>query len=149
MSQRLSLILVVLIIGTFLIAGCASNRAAQRRSLYVDDHPELSEQMAEAILDGQIMVGMTGEMVQVAWGTPVRTETIDEGEFAEIWVYGNYFVGGTITSLFFDEDQLLVRYEVQDQSTHSTNSSLTVEKSGDDVKVGSDGSLERRTSGSH
>ncbi len=158
MSQRLILILVVALVGVVLVTGCASsNRAAQQRSLYVDGHPELTEQEADAILNGRIMVGMTREMVETAWGKPVRCEKVDcdkaDTEVEELitdrWIYGNYFVGGTITSLFFNEDGQLIRYEVWDQSTHANTSSLSLEKqSAEGVKIGADGSLERKTSSS-
>ena len=156
MSQRLTLILVVALAGVFLVTGCATtDRAAQQRNLFVDTHPDLTEQEADAILNGRVMVGMNREMVEVAWGKPVRCEKVDsdklkaevEEEITDLWIYGNYFVGGTITSLYFDEDGQLVRYEVWDQSTNANSSSLSMDKqSAEGVKVGADGSLERKNS---
>lgn len=152
MSQRLTL--VVVLAGVLLVAGCATtNHVAMERALYVQQHPDLSEQMADAILNGQIMVGMTKEMVQTAWGKPVRCEAVDctklkpqpEDTITERWIYGNYFVGGTITNLYFDDEGTLVRYEVRDESTHANTSSLTMKKSDENVKIGSDGSLEKHS----
>ena len=115
MRQYLALALVAML-AVFGLAGCAStDSGAAKRSLYLEQHPELPTVMAEAIRDGQITVGMTQEMVQVAWGKPVRVEQLAKGEAASHWIYGNYFVGGNITSLYFDTAGLLVRYEVNYQ----------------------------------
>jgi len=105
--------------GVLVLSGCAADQAATRRNTYVDEHPDLSEMMAEAILNGQIMVGMTEEMVKVSWGSPARVATVTnakEGDDAKVqWIYGNYFVGGNITNLFFDDNATLLRYEVNYQ----------------------------------
>jgi hypothetical protein len=144
MRRYLGFILVAGFAGGILLAGCAStNRAAIERSLYVDKHPTLSEQMAEAILNGQIMVGMTEEMVQVAWGKPVRVEDVSEEEAAKHWIYGNYFVGGTITNLYFDPDGVLLRCEVKNQTSGATMSQAPMADSADKIKAGADGSLQK------
>jgi hypothetical protein len=93
--------------------------------MYVDDHPEISELTADAILNEQIMIGMTDEQVQMAWGKPVRVESTPEENVSERWIYGNYFVGGNITSLYFDEDGLLARYEVDNQQNHALNGTFS------------------------
>jgi len=129
MRQYLILTLVFSLAGALMFIGCATvNQAAMQRSAYVDAHPELSELMADPINNGQIMVGMTSEMVQVAWGKPVRMETVEAEDAATQWIYGNYFVGGNITSLYFDQDNVLVRYEVNYDQTHANNG--TVESNG-------------------
>jgi outer membrane protein assembly factor BamE (lipoprotein component of BamABCDE complex) len=95
MRHTFTLTLVVLVGTALVVAGCTSvDRAAMKRSLYVDQHPELPEVTAEAILTGQIMVGMTDDMVQTAWGKPVRVESVESDDAAVQWIYGNYFVGG-------------------------------------------------------
>ncbi len=148
MRQHLILVLVLAFAGALLLAGCATtNHAALERAAFVDRHPELTEQMAEALLDGQIMVGMSREMVQIAWGSPVRVETVDGEDDAVVhWIYGNYFVGGTITNLFFDQDGVLLRCEVkQDPTGASVSSPSAAAASGDRFKAGSDGSLQKGT----
>lgn len=144
MRGHLALFLVALVIGA-LIAGCTvTDKAAMKRGLYVDEHPELSEAMSEALMNGRVMVGMTQEMVQVAWGKPVRIEPVNEKDVACHWIYGNYFVAGTTTSLFFDPDGVLVRYEVKNQEGNVNSGSLSLAGSSPDaVKVGADGSLEK------
>jgi hypothetical protein len=148
MRQYLIQTLVVLLAGVLLVAGCTTaDQAAMKRSLYVDEHPELPELMAEAILNGQIMVGMTEKMVETAWGKPARIEAVTEQEpVTSRWIYGNYFVGGNITSLYFSEEGLLARYEVDNQQTHTNNGILsegaeTVRtRSGDEFLLGTKGS---------
>ena len=101
-----------------LVVGCASlDTGAQKRSLYVDAHPDLDSVVATAILNGHIMVGMTEDMVQASWGKPSRTEKLAAQPGSPThWIYGNYFVGGTITDLYFDKSGALVRFEVNSQS---------------------------------
>ena len=148
MRGRPTLVLIALVIGV-LIAGCTvTDKAAMRRGLYVDEHPELSEAMAEALVNGRVMVGMTQEMVQVAWGKPGRIEPVKEEDVTSHWIYGNYFVAGTTTSLFFDPDGVLVRYEVKNQQGNVNSGSLSLAGSNPDaVKVGADGSLEKGAGG--
>jgi outer membrane protein assembly factor BamE (lipoprotein component of BamABCDE complex) len=136
MRRTFTLALVVLAVVALVAAGCTTvDRAAMKRSLYVDQHPDLPEMMAEAILSGQIMVGMSDEMVQTAWGKPVRVESVQADDAAARWIYGNYFVGGNITSLYFDARGTLVRYEVNYQQAHASNSG-TVSPTGKEVPVG-------------
>jgi len=148
MRGRPTLVLVALVLGA-LIAGCTvTDKAAMKRGLYVDEHPELSEALAEALINGRVMVGMTQEMVEVAWGKPVRVEPIKAEDVVSHWIYGNYFVAGTTTSLFFDLDGVLVRYEVKNQEGNVNSGSLSLAGSNPDaVKVGADGSLEKGTGG--
>lgn len=125
MCRRLLLLVGVLCAGVLLVVGCGTvDTGAQRRALYVDQHPELTDDMVESILNERIAVGMSQEMVTVAWGKPGRVEPVEPVEgadtnFAELWIYGNYFVGGTITNLFFDADKVLVKYEVVHRSSQS------------------------------
>jgi hypothetical protein len=133
MRQYLNLFLVVLMAGVLVLSGCATtNQAAVNRAMFVDAHPELSELMADAILNGQIMVGMTEEMVAAAWGKPTRVEAIEDEDAPTRWIYGNYFVGGNITHLYFGLDKSLVRYEVNYEPTHANNGTV----SGDEKDTG-------------
>ena len=122
MRRHLILTLTVVLAGILWISGCTTaEQGALQRSMYVDDHPEISELTADAILNEQIMIGMTDEQVEMAWGKPVRVESSPEESVSELWVYGNYFVGGNITSLYFDEEGLLARYEVDNQQNTALN----------------------------
>jgi outer membrane protein assembly factor BamE (lipoprotein component of BamABCDE complex) len=126
MRRYLILTLIVALAGILWISGCTTaEQGALERSLYVDDHPELSELTADAILNEQIVIGMTEEQVEMAWGKPVRAESTTEEGVAECWIYGNYFVGGNITNLYFDEDGRLTKYEVNDQKTLTHNGTIS------------------------
>ena len=136
MRRHLILTLTVILAGILWISGCTTaKQGALQRTMYVDDHPELSELTADAILNEQIMIGMTDEQVEMAWGKPVRVESTPEENVSELWIYGNYFVGGNITSLYFNEDGLLARYEVDNQESHALNGTFS--------QAGSQGALSR------
>jgi hypothetical protein len=125
MRQYLISTLVVSMSCALILVGCSNaDRAAMNRSLYVDQHPELPQLTADAIQKGQIMVGMNQEMVEVAWGKPVRKEPVNLEDATSHWIYGNYFVGGNVTNLFFDPEGLLVRYEVNNQPVHANSGTL-------------------------
>ncbi len=77
-----------------LVAACATTGApgageyAGIRSRYVSDHPGMSAEVTQAILDGRVLVGMTAEQASVAWiewGLPDRVNrtTTAEGESAQ------------------------------------------------------------------
>jgi outer membrane protein assembly factor BamE (lipoprotein component of BamABCDE complex) len=126
MRRYLILTLIVALAGILWISGCTTaEQGALERSLYVDDHPEISELMADAIINEQVVIGMTEDQVMVAWGKPVRAESTQEEGVAERWIYGNYFVGGNITSLYFDEDGKLARYEVNNQKNLTHNGTIS------------------------
>ena len=130
MKSRLVLIGASMLMTATLLSGCATtNRTAQLREAYVMEHPNLTEMQADAILNGRITLGMTEEMVMAAWGVPTRVQPVKEKteEGAESqWFYGNYFVGGSITELFFDKAGILLRYEVSGEpnAANSVSSSL-------------------------
>lgn len=147
MRRYLILTLTVMLAGILWISGCTTaEQSAIHRSMYVDDHPELSELTADAILNQQIMIGMTDEQVEMAWGKPGRVESTPEESVAERWIYGNYFVGGNITSLYFDEDGLLARYEVDNQQNHALNG--TFSQAGSQAALSRpDGALTQKGSG--
>ncbi len=127
MRQILILSLVALCAVLALSACSSVDQGAMKRSLYVDQHPELPAPMADAIREGQISVGMTQEMVQVAWGKPVRTQPVTQVDAVSEWTYGNYFMGGNITSLYFDMAGLLVRYEVNYQPTSASGGNVAID----------------------
>lgn len=114
--------------------GCAARGGAapERRALYLTEHPEVDGGYAEAIMAGQVMIGMSPEMVSAAWGKPQRAERrtppreataeqsvpntrVEPEEVNRIWnvryVYGNYLVNVKVANLFFVADRLkLIEY---------------------------------------
>lgn len=150
MSRRSVRLVGVFLAGVLIVIGCtAVDNSAERRALYVDSHPELSDRMVDAILNERIAVGMTQEMVMVSWGKPARVEKVkdDENGAKELWIYGNYFVGGAMTNLYFDADSLLVRYEVQDRAAGANTGSPSAQQPGEVPTVTSDGQLSKGPGG--
>jgi len=146
MRQILILSLAALCTVLTLSACSTVDQGAMKRSLYVDQHPELPATVADAIKEGQITVGMTQEMVQVAWGKPVRADKVSEVDAVSEWTYGNVFMGGNITNLYFDTAGLLVRYEVNYQPSSASGGNVAIENpnqpgylSGADGSIGKNG----------
>lgn len=80
-AQTARVLLIPFIGGTMIwsaacLNGCAAHTGADQRarSLYVTEHPDMSGYFAQAIMAGQIMMGMAPEMVEAAWGRPQRIE---------------------------------------------------------------------------
>lgn len=60
--------------GTAPVASCdAACLVEQRRSQYIEQHPQLSEQLKAAIRSGKLMVGMSKEDVAAVLGPPDKT----------------------------------------------------------------------------
>lgn len=76
--------------------------AEQRRKLYTEEHPELSDRIREAILGGNLVLGMSAEEARAAWGAPSRVnKTVNAYTVSEQWVYGDtyvYFENGKLNS---------------------------------------------------
>jgi outer membrane protein assembly factor BamE (lipoprotein component of BamABCDE complex) len=96
--NRTTITLTTLII----LAGCAT--AAQRRQNYVNDHPDLSPGIAEAVIEGRVKEGMTTDDVRAAWGEPAReTLAVTEAGDQETWSYSTpvgQFNDGTVILIF-------------------------------------------------
>lgn len=56
-----------------------------------------------AVIDGKVAIGMTAEMVRLAWGRPSKiNSTITASRRSEQWVYGDqyvYLVNGIVTTM--------------------------------------------------
>ena len=92
-------IIVYIIAGVFLVIFAvyynkknkSDNIAAvKRRDTYVSRHPDLSSKYREAILQGNIIIGMDEELMVASLGHPNRTKilTADPGR-SEVWIYRN------------------------------------------------------------
>jgi hypothetical protein len=107
-----------------LIAGCASTGGVpeDNRALYVTQHPEVEPRFASAILSGNVLIGMTPDMVHAAWGEPTRVEkTPGDTASDEKWIYGNYLVNSAVTLLYFKGEELVL-YEFFDTQTNMSQS---------------------------
>jgi len=104
----------LMVLGTVLVAllgvGCVSSQ--QRREKFVLENPGVSVEHREAILNGQIFIGMTADEVRAAWaidgiwrGAQVNT-TITASGRKEQWVLGGvssakylYFTNGILVRI--------------------------------------------------
>jgi hypothetical protein len=105
-------------------AGCAGQAGVgtTSRSLYVTENPETPTPFANAIMSGNVVVGMTPSMVIAAWGKPTRIEkTAANPKGDEKWIYGNYLVNNAVTHLYF-RTGALVLYEFVDTQSQMTQS---------------------------
>jgi hypothetical protein len=107
-----------------LVCGCASQGGVSkdtRATLYVTQHPEVSSRFASAILAGSVLIGMSPDMVQAAWGAPTRVEKNAGTKADEKWIYGNYLVNSAVTHLYFKKGELVL-YELKDTQSTMTQS---------------------------
>ncbi|NGO40424.1 hypothetical protein G4L39_13635 [Limisphaera ngatamarikiensis] len=74
----------------------------QIRHLYVKAHPELSERIKSAVLEGSIIIGMSSDDVRASWGDPDKVNrTVGTFGVHEQWIYGDtylYFEDGVLKS---------------------------------------------------
>jgi len=89
----------------------------ERRTSYVQNHPELDERTKSAILNGRIFIGMNTEQVLASWGKPNKiNRSVYEWGVHEQWVYGGLSGYGRYSSyteptyLYF-EDGLLKSWQ--------------------------------------
>ena len=94
-------LLIFLFLFTFL--GCASIRpfgipSFSSRQKYVQTNSRLPGSIRQAILEGQVVEGMTKEQVMATWGKPSVAEKSSNGPYAwrydkdgEDWWYKNFF----------------------------------------------------------
>ena len=127
------------------LAGCATTGGTgDPRALYVTQHPEVSREFANAILAGNVLIGMSPDMVQAAWGTPTRIEKPSSKKTDEKWIYGNYLVNSAVTHLYFKTGSLVL-YEFVDTQSQMTqtitdpNKKLPLASRSQDEGVGSKG----------
>lgn len=74
---------------TFLAAGCATPFFPQvaTRETFLQAHPDVPVQFAEAIRVGRVEVGMTPEMVRAAYGWPGMLKTRGNPSTLGVWAY--------------------------------------------------------------
>jgi len=80
----------ICLIAISLIAGCISyqEQIHQRRQQYVIANPRLPDQIANCILAGKIVIGMTKQQVRASSGNPTRiNRSVSSWGVHEQWVY--------------------------------------------------------------
>jgi hypothetical protein len=83
----------------------AKNKAdEEKKAEFVRSHQELSEQIRESVLAGQVCIGMPAEALELSWGRP-RHKQKTTGRFgtSETWSYGDQFGG---PSVFLDNGKV-------------------------------------------
>lgn len=77
------------------------------RQEYVNQHPNISEQIKKCILNKQITIGMNKKDVLVSWGKPLHiNKTVFKNSVHEQWVYSNrylYFINDRLDSYQTEE----------------------------------------------
>ena len=102
-----NLVVSLLVLAT--LNGCAGGPGvtADTRATYVTEHPETPAAFVPAILNGQIMVGMSESMVTASWGQPTRVEVLQNNvQHDRKWVYGNYLASSAVSHLFFKNGRM-------------------------------------------
>ena len=92
--------LVIIILLLFIFTGCATTGPLFKPSYntrleYINAHPELSQEIKQAILEGRVIEGMTKEDVIATWGKPDKVTFMRENkdsyfyteEWDEVWYY--------------------------------------------------------------
>ena len=113
---------VVPLLSVLVLGGCAATNAvnSDTRSAWVTEHPETPAPYVPAIMNGQIMVGMTTEMVNASWGEPTRVDPVrSDVRYDEKWVYGNYLANSAVSHLFF-KDGRMEMFEFVDTKTQQS-----------------------------
>ena len=77
--------LVALLITTYV----EKIQETSRRNAYVDGYPEMNERLKQAILNGEIFVGMTKEQLIASKGKPFEVDVsrTKDGEVIELFMY--------------------------------------------------------------
>lgn len=113
---------VVLLLVLVTMGGCAAGAGVtlDTRSTYVTEHPETPADFVPAILNGQIMLGMSESMVMASWGAPTRVEVLqNDGLHDHKWVYGNYLASSAVSHLFFKDGRVEL-FEFVDTKTQQS-----------------------------
>lgn len=80
------------------------NKHLLRRECYLKGHPDVPQNIREAIAEGALMLGMTKEFVTASWGSPERVHrTVSGFGTKEQWIYQ---VGRESRFLYFDDGKL-------------------------------------------
>lgn len=58
-----------------------------RRQTYVEAHSELGAEMSEALLEGELALGMEPEHVLLSWGSPQSVKVSESQPRYELWTY--------------------------------------------------------------
>jgi len=75
----------------FFIVGCATKITASSQEKYLQAHPEITGDEAQAILNKTLTYGLSREAVRASIGTPKKAfGYMSEGNQMEMWVYSEF-----------------------------------------------------------
>lgn len=84
--------------------------SSEKRKIYVNQHPEISQRFKDLIIEGKFTLGMTTEMVKASWGNPKEiNRTVYTFGIHEQWIYGSYKYDNVIYLYF--EDGILTSWQ--------------------------------------
>lgn len=102
------ILIVCLLVGFICWQGCTTPQ--QRRQDYLEEHPELSNDFAKEIKEGNVAIGMTSDEVLASWGDPDQVvASVSKGGTEELWTYNSsrgYSPGGGPIILNFTNGRL-------------------------------------------
>ena len=103
--RRLTCVAAIAMVA-FSLTACGHNFPHNRRQAFVNYYPGLASETRAAILNGQIIVGMSPDEVMASWGRPARiNDSYIAGKSREQWIYPRgpgrtqyvYFESGHVT----------------------------------------------------
>jgi hypothetical protein len=102
---------LLLLVCLMILPGCAGyvSQAQQQQNvrMYVDSHPELSDEQRNAILNGKLCIGLPFEAVQLmtsgglTGGMVKKDEIVSENGTLQVWFNGWY-------DMYFRNDRLVM-----------------------------------------
>lgn len=103
-KKKLPIFLIIL-----LLTGCA--HAQNRRQTFINSHPEISKDHKEAILNGEVRLGMNRKEVLASLGTPWEKIISDSALFDKIetWSYGECLY--RCDEIIFNRDGEVIDYD--------------------------------------
>lgn len=76
------------VLGVVLVAGCLTTSQDQKVQKYIKKNPDTSPEVQKALMDGEVIKGMTMEHVTLTWGKPSTVKAVGVGSGKEtIWYY--------------------------------------------------------------
>jgi hypothetical protein len=97
------------VIAALLLAVSCTPPKEHMRVRYVNDNPDLQKDVKNAILRGDVIIGMTKDQVYASWATPIiRGERKENGTTYEYWTFPDkkqspfvnlYFLGDFVVKI--------------------------------------------------
>lgn len=104
----------LLIITFFLLFSCTPPKKHMRER-YVNENPELRSGIKKAVIDGDVIVGMTKEQVYASWGTPIfRGEKTEKDITYEYWTFPDK-KNSPFVNLYFQGDIVVKMEKLKEQ----------------------------------